>query len=119
MKSQIPNSTLVAGVIAFNAQQWAEAFMLFQTHWLEVRSDECKALAQYANALNQLTLGLTTAPRTMLTRVLVLTAEGTQRTGIDIPRMRKDVAHILANIPAEDAGANTVQIPPVLLEWRS
>ena len=111
------NSLIAAGVDAFNARHWDDAFMQFQTHWLVDRSDECKALAQYANALNQLTLGLTTAPRMMLNRVLELTADARNLTGINVQRMRADVTVILGLVPSDDAANPGVVVPPVSLEW--
>jgi hypothetical protein len=111
------NSLIAAGVVAFNARHWDDAFMQFQTHWLADRSDESKALAQYANALNQLTLGLTTAPRTMLNRSLELTADARNLTGVDIHQMRVDVRLILGLVPPDDVPNPGIVIPSVTLEW--
>lgn len=117
-----PNPDIAAAVAAFNADQWAEAFLTLQTHWLAVRTDEAKALAQYANAVNQLHLGLVTAPRTALQRVLVLTDGVKPTLGVDLGRLRRDVAVLLNCLPPErESDDVTAGAPPglphVRLEW--
>lgn len=111
-----PNPDVAAGVTAFNTDQWADAFLAFQTHWLAVRTPEAKALAQYANAVNQLHLGLLDAPKTALTRVLALTDGIQPRTGVDIAALRRDAQRLLAALP-EDAADPMLVLPIVRLEW--
>ena len=114
-----PDPLIAAGLHAFNAGQWDDAFMQFQTYWLSARSPESKALAQYANALNQLRLGLTTAPRVMLGRALELTADTPQSTGINIVRMRADIVELLAEWPADGTGIDPHRLHTCTLEWQS
>ena len=114
-----PDPLIAAGLHAFNAGQWDDAFMQFQTYWLSARSLESKALAQYANALNQLRLGLTTAPRVMLGRALELTADMPQSTGINIARMRADIVELLADWPEDGTGIDPHRLHTCTLEWQS
>jgi hypothetical protein len=114
-----PDPFIVAGLHAFNAGQWDEAFMQFQTYWLAARSHESKALAQYANALNQLRLGLVTAPRVMLGRALELTEDNPRATGVNIGRMRADILLLLEHWPADGSGLDPSRFNGRTLEWQS
>ncbi len=114
-----PDPLIAAGLQAFNAGQWDDAFMHFQTYWLSARSPESKALAQYANALNQLRLGLFTAPRVMLGRALELTADMPRATGVNIVRMRTDILAILADWPEDGTVIDPHRLRACTLEWQS
>ena len=117
--TKTPDPLIAAGLHAFNAGQWDDAFMQFQTFWLSARSHESKALAQYANALNQLRLGLSNAPRVMLGRALELTADVPRATGINIVRMRADIVELLADWPSDGTGIDPDRLHACTLEWQS
>jgi hypothetical protein len=53
----------------------------------------------------------------MLNRVLELTADARNLTGINVQRMRADVTEILGLVPSDDAANPGVVITPVSLEW--
>jgi hypothetical protein len=103
-------------VAAFNAGHWADAFLRFQNEWLRLRTDEIKALAQYANAVNQLHLGLVDAPRTALTRVLVLTQGVSVHQGVDLGALRRDCRVLLELLSGDGDAPALRSIPPLSLE---
>ncbi len=112
------DTLITAGVTAFNAGHYDEAFMQFQTFWLTARSNESKALAQYANACNQMKLGLVTAPRVMLARALSLTDDEPRQTEVNIMRMRADITHLLALLPPEENEFDSSSLSFGQLEWK-
>lgn len=86
----------------FNDEAYRDALLAFEEVWVIERSDFLKALIQLSNALNQLRLGLVTAPRSNLTSAHTLLAAYTSPcAGLDIAAIRGYIAAVLALIPAE------------------
>jgi hypothetical protein len=84
----------------FNAEEYREALLAFEERWAGERSDFLRALIQLCNALNQLRLGLVTAPRRLLASAdLLLAAYPARHQGLDVLALRIYIAAVRACIP--------------------
>lgn len=95
----------------FNAGEYREALLAFEERWHAERSDFLRALIQLSNALNQLRLGLVTAPRRSLASADVLLAGCPLRCeGLDVRALRAAIASVRACIPdGLETGAGRVE----------
>jgi Domain of unknown function (DUF309) len=85
----------------FNAEEYRAALLAFEERWHVERSDFLRALIQLCNALNQLQLGLVTAPRRLLASADALLAPYAPRhDGLNIDALRTYIAAVRACIPA-------------------
>jgi len=86
----------------FNAEEYREALLAFEELWAAERSDFLRALIQLCNALNQLRLGLITAPRDQLARADALLVPFAPRYGrLDVGSIRAYIAAVQAFIPED------------------
>ena len=94
----------------FNAERYREALLAFEERWVIERDDFLRGLIQLCNALNQLRLGLVTAPRWLLASADRLLAAYTPRhAGLDVTAIRAYIAEVAALIPAGlESGAGSV-----------
>lgn len=117
------NDRFTRAIAHFNAEEYREALLAFEDRWHTERSDILRALIQLSNALNQLRLGLVTAPRRTLTSADALLARCPPRCqGLDVGRLREYIASVRACIPDDlETGAGRVewaQVPRVqLVVW--
>ena len=94
------NDSFTRAVAHFNAEEYREALLAFEELWHAERSDCWRALIQLSNALNQLRLGLVTAPRRSLASADVLLADCPARcAGLDTAALRAAIARVRACIP--------------------
>jgi hypothetical protein len=113
------NDPLARAVAHFNAQEYREALLAFEQIWHAERSDFLRALIQVSNALNQLRLGLVTAPRRSLASADALLAGCPPRcAGLDVDGLRASIARVRACIPAGlESGAGRVEWAEVPKVW--
>ena len=114
---------LTRAIAHFNAEEYRAALLAFEERWYAERSDLLRALIQLSNALNQLRLGLVTAPRRSLVSADALLAGCPPRCeGLDIAALRASIASLRACIPADlETGAGRVEweaVPKLRLERR-
>ncbi|HEU5097706.1 MAG TPA: DUF309 domain-containing protein [Roseiflexaceae bacterium] len=104
------NDPFIRAIDHFNAEEYREALLAFEQRWHAERSDFLRALIQLSNALNQLRLGLVTAPRRSLASAAVLLAGcPSPWNGLDVEVLRNYVAAVRARIPADlETGAGRV-----------
>jgi hypothetical protein len=94
----------------FNAEEYREALLAFEERWHAERGDFLRAMIQLCNALNQLRLGLVTAPRRSLASAAALLAGCPHRCyGLDVEAVRGYIAVVRTSIPADlETGAGQV-----------
>jgi hypothetical protein len=94
------NDPLTRAITHFNAEEYRAALLAFEELWHAERSDFLRALIQLCNALNQLRLGLVTAPRRSLASADALLAGCPSRyAGLDVAALRDYIASVRACIP--------------------
>src|SRR5215207_6628468 len=94
------NDPFTCAIKHFNAEEYREALLAFEERWHAERSDFLRALIQLCNALNQLRLGLVTAPRRSLASADALLAGCPSRcAGLDVAALRDYIASVRACIP--------------------
>src|SRR4051795_10256445 len=114
------NDPFTRAIAHFNAEEYREALLAFEERWHADRSDMLRALIQLSNALNQLRLGLVTAPRRSLASADALLAGCPPCCqGLDVSALRDYIASVRACIPADlETGAGRVdwaEVPRVQL----
>jgi hypothetical protein len=94
----------------FNAEEYRAALLAFEECWHAERSDFLRALIQLSNALNQLRIGLVTAPRRSLASADALLAGCPPRCqGLEVSALRDYIASVRACIPNRlETGAGRV-----------
>src|SRR6476660_564407 len=104
------NDSLTRAIAHFNAEEYRAALLAFEERWHAERSDMLRALIQLSNALNQLRLGLATAPRRSLASADALLAGCPPRClGLDVGKLREYIASVRACIPPDlETGAGRV-----------
>jgi len=104
------NDGLPRAIAHFNAEEYRAALLAFEERWHAERSDFLRALIQLSNALNQLRIGLVTAPRRSLTSADALLAGCPLRCeGLDVGALRDYIASVRACIPDRlETGAGRV-----------
>jgi len=104
------NDPFARAIGHFNAEEYREALLAFEERWYAERGDFLRALIQLCNALNQLRLGLVTAPRRSLASADALLAGCPQRyDGLDVLALRRYIAAVRACIPNDlETGAGQV-----------
>jgi hypothetical protein len=120
-RSRTMNDPFSHAVAHFNAQEYREALLAFEELWHAERSDFLRALIQLSNALNQLRLGLVTAPRRSLASAAALLASCPPHyAGLDVSALRDAIARVRACIPdGLETGAGRVDwvdVPRIRLE---
>jgi hypothetical protein len=105
-----PDASLKRAIEHFDAEEYREALLAFEARWVAERSDFLRALIQLCNALNQLRLGLITAPRRSLASAAALLAPLEQyHEGLDIAAIRAYIADVRKLIPdGIESGAGRV-----------
>jgi hypothetical protein len=114
------NDPFTRAIAHFNAEDYRAALLAFEERWHAERSDCLRALIQLCNALNQLRIGLVTAPRRSLASAETLLAGCPPRCeGLDVGALRKYIASVRACIPDRlETGAGRVDwadVPKVQL----
>jgi hypothetical protein len=117
------NDPLARAIAHFNAEDYRAALLAFEERWHAERSDFSRALIQLCNALNQLRIGLVTAPRRSLASADALLADCPPCCeGLDVAPLRAYIASVRACIPAGlETGAGRVdwaEVPRIQLERR-
>jgi hypothetical protein len=112
---------LTRAIAHFNAHDYRAALLAFEERWHAERSDLLRAMIQLSNALNQLRIGLGTAPRRSLASADALLAGCPPRCeGLDIAALRAYIASVRACIPdGLETGAGRVDweaVPKIRLE---
>jgi hypothetical protein len=115
------NDPFIRAVAHFNAEEYREALLAFEELWHAERSDFLRALIQLCNALNQLRLGLVTAPRRSLASADVLLVScPSHYAALDVSALRDAIARVRACIPdGLETGAGRVDwadVPRIRLE---
>lgn len=105
------NDAFARAIGHFNAEEYREALLAFEECWHAERGDLLRAMIQICNALNQLRLGLVTAPRRSLASAALLLAGSPPRgAGLDVRALHGYVAAVRACIPADlETGAGRVE----------
>jgi hypothetical protein len=94
------NDSLPRAIAHFNAEEYRAALLAFEERWHAERSDFLRALIQLCNSLNQLRLGLVTAPRRSLASADAQLAGCPPRCeGLDVGVLRDYIASVRACIP--------------------
>jgi hypothetical protein len=94
------NDSFTRAIAHFNAEEYREALLAFEELWHAERSDFLRALIQLCNALNQLRLGMVTAPRRSLASADALLAGCPPScAGLDVGALRDYIASVRACIP--------------------
>ena len=94
------NDSLTRAIAHFNAEEYRAALLAFEECWHAERSDFLRTLIQLCNALNQLRLGLVTAPRRSLASADALLAGCPPRcAGLDVGALRDYIVGVRACIP--------------------
>jgi len=84
----------------FNRESYRDALLAFEECWFDDRSDFLRGLIQLSNALNQLRLGLITAPRrTLASAARLLAPYAPTHCGLDVAALCADIAGVRACIP--------------------
>src|SRR4051794_26944931 len=115
------NDPFTRAIAHFNAEDYRAALLAFEERWHTERSDFLRALIQLCNALNQLRIGLVTAPRRSLASAGALLAVcPTPSEGLDVGALRAYIASVRACIPDDmETGAGCVEwanVPRIQLE---
>jgi hypothetical protein len=118
------NDPFARAIGHFNAAEYREALLAFEERWHAERSDFLRAMIQLCNALNQLRLGLVTAPRRSLASAALLLAGCPPRyEGLDVQALQGYVAALRACIPADlETGTGQVDwgaVPRLQLELQA
>src|SRR5262245_3860927 len=94
----------------FDVEEYREALLALEERWAVERSDFLRGLIQLCNALNQLRLGLVTAPRRLLaSSERLLAAYAPRCEGIDVAAVLVYIASVRALIPDDiETGAGRV-----------
>lgn len=93
--------TLARAIAHFNEQRYREALLAFEERWHAERSEPLRALILLSNALNQLRMGLVTAPRRALATAERLLAADAAYEGVDTAELRAYIARVRACIPED------------------
>jgi Domain of unknown function (DUF309) len=124
MKSAEPDTTAACSqaIAQFNQGAYREALVLFEQIWHQERTESLRALILLSNALNQLRLGLVTAPRRNLDTALRLLGENPPAlAGIDLAQIQATVRSVRMAIPDQlETGSGSVAwetIPTVQIEY--
>jgi len=104
------NDPFARAIAHFNAEDYRAALLAFEERWHADRSGFLRALIQLCNALNQLRIGLVTAPRRSLASAETLLAGCPPRCeGLDVGALRDYIASVRACIPdGLETGAGSV-----------
>src|SRR4029079_3143580 len=110
----------------FNAEDYRAALLAFEERWHAERNDFLRAMIQLCNALNQLRIGLVTAPRRSLASADALLAGCLAPEALDVSALRAYIATVRACIPdGLETGAGCVDwadVPSIQLvllrAWR-
>jgi Domain of unknown function (DUF309) len=104
------SDSLSRAIAHFNAEEYRAALLIFEERWQAERSDFLRALVQLCNALNQLRIGLVTAPRRSLASADALLAGCPSRCeGLEVDALRNYIASVRACIPDDlETGAGRV-----------
>src|SRR5215212_1380375 len=104
------NDPFTRAIMHFNAEDYRAALLAFEERWHADRSDFLRALIQLCNALNQLRIGLVTAPRRSLASAdRLLAGCPLCCEGLDVGALRTYIASLRACIPADlETGAGRV-----------
>lgn len=118
------NEAFARAIAHFNAAEYREALLAFEECWRTERSAFLRALIQLCNALNQLRLGLVTAPRRSLASADALLAACPPRcAGLDVVALRDYIDRVRACIPESmETGAGRVdwaEVPRAVLRVES
>ena len=105
------NDPFARAIAHFNAEEYRAALLAFEQRWHAERSDFLRALIQLCNALNQLRIGLVTAPRRSLASADALLAGcSTLSEELDVGALRAYIANVRACIPDDiETGAGRVE----------
>lgn len=114
-KALAMNDPFTRAIDHFNAEDYRAALLAFEERWHAERSDFLRALIQLCNALNQLRIGLVTAPRRSLASADALLARcSTPVERLDVDALRAYIADVRACIPEDlETGAGCVEWPKV------
>lgn len=117
------NDPFTRAIAHFNAEDYRAALLAFEERWHAERSDFLRALIQLCNALNQLRIGLVTAPRRSLVSADALLAGCSASEMLDVGALRAYIAAVRGCIPAGlETGAGRVEwadVPRIQLELTS
>lgn len=95
------DSAFAAALAHFDAEAYRDALLAFEQCWFADRSDFLRGMIKLCNALNQLRLGLVTAPRRTLAGAAELLAPyAPQHAGLDVAALCDYIAAVRACIPA-------------------
>lgn len=84
----------------FNRESYRDALLAFEECWFDDRSDFLRGLIQVSNALNQLRMGLITAPRrTLASAAQLLAPYAPTHCGLDVAALCADIDNMRAHIP--------------------
>ena len=114
------NDPFTRAIRHFNAEDYRAALLVFEELWHVERSDFLRALIQLCNALNQLRLGMVTAPRRSLASAdMLLAGCPLSCEGLDVGALRDYIAGVRGCIPdGLETGAGRVdwaEVPRVQL----
>jgi predicted metal-dependent hydrolase len=113
---------LHTAVAFFNRGAYREALLIFEQIWHQDRSESLRVLILLSNAMNQLRLGLVTAPRRNLDTAVRLLGENPEAlAGIDLAEIHTVIHALRAVIPDDlETGSGSVAweaIPIVQIEY--
>ena len=111
------------GIAHFNAEAYRDALLAFEECWFADRSEFLRGLIQLSNALNQLRMGLVTAPRrTFRSAEQLLAPYAPAHAGLDIVALCAGIAQVRACIPDDiETGQGSVpweSVPRLRLQKR-
>lgn len=94
------NESFDIAIAHFNAEEYRDALLAFEACWFADRSDFLRGLIQLCNALNQLRLGLVSAPRRTLAGAAGLLAPyAPAHAGLDVAALCDYIDSVRAGIP--------------------
>lgn len=97
-----PEIEFASAVAHFNAEAYRDALLAFEQCWFAERSDFLRGMIQLCNALNQLRLGLVSAPRrTLASAAGLLAPYAPAYGGLDVAKLCAYIAEVRACIPPE------------------
>jgi hypothetical protein len=101
---------LYRAIAHFNAEEYRDALLSLEERWAAERGDFLRGLIQLCNALNQLRLGLVSAPRRQLASADALLAPfAPYHEGLDVAAIRAHIAAVRALIPDDlETGSGSV-----------
>jgi hypothetical protein len=95
-----PARDFALAVEHFNAERFRDALLAFEQCYFADRSDFLRGLIKLCNALNQLRLGLVSAPRrTLAGAAELLGAYAPEHGGLDLAELCAYIADVQARIP--------------------